>query len=437
MNWPIRFLIPLFLVALAAQIGRLQADEVPADLSNLVIVGDSISAGYQNSCLVHTQQPNGYASLLAKQAGIDLTLPLVEEPGLPPCLELVSLDPPVIIRPTVYPGFRIDPSVQAHNLSVPGMRIVDALKDVPDDTFHDIFGFPFSLIHNQVLQGHSPGKSPVAIAESLMPTTVVLWLGSNDVLWALIGADPIFITPQEIFEVSFKETITRLANTGATVVVGNVPNVSVIPFGIPAEGILSSVSENTGVPEEVLSVILGIAPGDRVTLPGLGLIPGILGNPSTGPLPPDVVLTAEEAAQIQAAVDNYNDVIREQVDTLREAGHRVALVDTNAMLGFVDLNGVTLGGRRLTTEFLGGLFTLDGIHPTNTAHAILANAFINVLNAEFNANIRPLSVGQINKKLHNDSLVFKNVGRPISVPGSHSVDVLGSLDFIRDPIMAP
>ncbi len=44
MNWSIRFLIPLFLILAAAQIGRFQAQETRADLSRLVIVGDSVSA---------------------------------------------------------------------------------------------------------------------------------------------------------------------------------------------------------------------------------------------------------------------------------------------------------------------------------------------------------------------------------------------------------
>ncbi len=178
-----------------------------------------------------------------------------------------------------------------------------------------------------------------------------------------------------------------------------------------------------------------------MTLPGLPLIPGILATffatGSANPLPDDVVLTADEAGQIQTAVHDFNAIINSEIDALKSAGYPVAVVDTDAMLNFAEVNSVTLGGRRLTTDFLGGLFTLDGIHPTNTAHAILANAFINVLNAEFNAGIRPLSVGRVNKILHDDPLVLKNVGNPLFGPGVRSEEVLQSLDFIREPIMAP
>src|SRR5947209_8453702 len=48
-----------------------------ADLSSLVVVGDSLSAGFQNGSLMDSQQPNGYASLVAAQAGVPLPLPLI------------------------------------------------------------------------------------------------------------------------------------------------------------------------------------------------------------------------------------------------------------------------------------------------------------------------------------------------------------------------
>ena len=40
-----------------------------ADLSRLVVVGDSLSAGFQNGSLLDRQQGHGFASLIAGQAG--------------------------------------------------------------------------------------------------------------------------------------------------------------------------------------------------------------------------------------------------------------------------------------------------------------------------------------------------------------------------------
>ena len=41
----------------------------PADLSRLVVVGDSLSAGVQNISLAKSQQIHGFANLIAEQAG--------------------------------------------------------------------------------------------------------------------------------------------------------------------------------------------------------------------------------------------------------------------------------------------------------------------------------------------------------------------------------
>ncbi|HSS63501.1 MAG TPA: hypothetical protein VLS27_03645 [Gammaproteobacteria bacterium] len=75
MNRPIRFLIPLFLILAAAQIGRLKAQESAADLPRLVIDGNRISAALEDGCLLHTQKPDRCRNLIARQAGVELPRP--------------------------------------------------------------------------------------------------------------------------------------------------------------------------------------------------------------------------------------------------------------------------------------------------------------------------------------------------------------------------
>src|SRR5678815_2807932 len=85
-----------------------------ADLSRLVVVGDSLSAGYQSGSLLDTQQVHGYANLVAAQAGVPLTLPLIAFPGIPNVFQLVSPGPPpVIIQAPGTSSGRDDFSVQA------------------------------------------------------------------------------------------------------------------------------------------------------------------------------------------------------------------------------------------------------------------------------------------------------------------------------------
>jgi hypothetical protein len=56
------------------------------------------------------------------------------------------------------------------------------------------------------------------------------------------------------------------------------------------------------------------------------------------------------------------------------------VVDVHTAFNEVDENGLMVGERLLTTSFLGGFFSLDGVHPTNTGYALIANLFIEKMN---------------------------------------------------------
>jgi phospholipase/lecithinase/hemolysin len=379
------------------------------DLTRLVVVGDSLSAGFQNFSLLATQQTNGYAAVVARQARTPLVLPLIDSPGIPNVLTLVDPGPPPLIQPA--PGSstgRLNPFQQVTNLAVPGATVVDALLRVPDCDFTPadagpgeqlvdlmtdlILGLPGCLLTPPIL------KTQIEWAESLQPTTIIVWIGNNDVLGAALTADATLLTPAPIFKTAYAQLMQRLAATGATLVVGNLPDVTVIPFLTPAPRLLAELSAATGYPAAVLGAILGIGDGDFVIPDAFQLIPGILAASVTGPLPAHVVLDAGEVAIIRAATAEYNTFIAEQA-----AAAGAVVVDIHALLDRARDEGVKVGPRRLTTQFLGGLFSLDGIHPTDTGYAVIARAFIEALNRQAHADIPPVNVRQV---MRHDPLVL-------------------------------
>ena len=371
-----------------------------ADLSRLVVVGDSLAAGYLNGSLHEAQQPHGFASLIAAQKGVALALPLIAAPGIPNVLELIQAGPLPVVVPA--PGLslgRVDLSVQAMNLAVPGQSVQDALTrrpDFPIDSLTDlVLGLP------SLLGGVS--RSQVEWAESLAPTTVFVWIGNNDALLPAIVGDPSLLTPLPAFQAAFTELMNRLEATGATLAVANIPDLSSIPFFIPAE----RISALADAPLAVIGPVLGIAGGDFVTLDSLPLVFAILSNPALGPLPGSSVLTGAEMAQVRAAVDGYNTIIATQAKV-----HGAALVDVHGLTESLRERGYVTRGQRLTTEFLGGIFSLDGIHPTYTGHALIANEFIHVLNSQFGAGIPPVSVEKV---AASDPLVLPGTGHPAAL----------------------
>ena len=358
-----------------------------------VVIGDSLSAGFQNGSLLDSQQPNGWASLVAKQAGFKLVLPLIAPPGAPAVLQLVSLGPPPVTRQAsgTSPG-RDNPTAQPYDLAVPGHSLDDVINRVPvliptsdEDVITDaVLALPLGGDHSQMNE-----------AIRLKPTALFIWAGNNDALVADIAGTPAVMTPVSAFTQGYQQLITTLhTQTKATLIVANVPDVTLVPYLTPAALILAEVSAASGLPQATVSALLGIQPGDLVNTTGLAQVQSAVAALKQGQLPTpltdEAFLNATEIAQIQSTVDQYNVVIAAQVSAVGGI-----LLDMHAFFQSAAQTGVTINGFPATTAFLGGLFSLDGIHPTNTAYALIANQYIAAINAGLKTNITPVDVSSV------------------------------------------
>jgi phospholipase/lecithinase/hemolysin len=140
----------------------------------------------------------------------------------------------------------------------------------------------------------------------------------------------------------------------------------------------------------VLSGLLGIVPGDYVNPTGTAQIPLILAGQQKGPITDAGVLSAAEVVTVQAQVTAFNQVIAQQAQAAN-----ATLVDINALFKQVSTSGLTINGFTGTNAFLGGFFALDGIHPTNTGYAVVANKFIDTMNTAFSSKIPDVALGPI------------------------------------------
>ena len=164
------------------------AQPVPASsivypFSKVVVLGDSLSAGFQNGSLVETQQPNGWASLIARQAGFNLTLPLIAAPGFPAVYDLVQLGiPPVVQQEAGVSTGRANPNAQVTDLAVPGHTLSMLLHTAPvaqPATENE-------LMTNLVL-GSSAGTTGTQLQQAIaqQPSLIYLWIGGDDALPAI------------------------------------------------------------------------------------------------------------------------------------------------------------------------------------------------------------------------------------------------------------
>jgi lysophospholipase L1-like esterase len=362
------------------------------NFSKTVFIGDSLTAGYQSGSLLDTQQVHGWAPVVATQAQFTIVQPLIAYPGAPNVLKLTSLGPPPVI--TTVAGMttgRDDFATQPTDLAVPGATVNDALNTVApvnpttgqQQITQLVLGFPGL--------GYGQDLSQVGFAIKAQPTTIFLWIGSNDALVADLTGTPTSMTPIADFTTQYAALIQQLSTMApAHLVIANVPDVTLVPYLQPAALVLAQYSAATHIPVATLSALLGITTGDFVTLDGVRQIPDILAGKQQPPLAGSVVLTAAEAATAKQTVAAYNQVVATQAKNVG-----ATLVDINALFTQVAANGVTINGVTGTTGFLGGIFSLDGIHPTNTGYALVANYFIDAMNTAFGTKIPDVALGPV------------------------------------------
>jgi len=396
------------------------------NFTTTIFLGDSLTAGFQSGSLLDTAQPNGYANLIAKQAGFQLALPLITPPGAPAVLKLISVGPPPVIQQEsgVTKG-RDNPTVQATDLAVPGFLVTDVINRAPiavptsdEDIITDlVLGFP----------GLAEGKDYTQLqwAAQLSPTTLFLWIGSNDALVAADTGMPSSMTPVTQFTTEFTQLMQALqSKTTANLIVGNVPDITLVPYLTSGTTILAEFSQSSGIPAAQLSATLGIQDADLVNPNGVTQIEAILGGKQAGPVSDSGYLSPTEIAAVQQTIQQYNTAIAAQV-----AAVGGTLVDINTAFTQLHTSPPTINGTVATFNFLGGIFSLDGVHPTNTGYALLANIFIDRMNTALSTKIPDVNVSAI---ATTDPLFPPNLpkaARKVHIPGAAAQ----SLDWMMKP----
>jgi lysophospholipase L1-like esterase len=361
------------------------------NFSSVYFLGDSLSAGYQSGSLIDTSQPHGWAPLVAAQVGFPIALPLIAPPGAPNQIIMVHLVPLTLgTLPGTTTG-RDNFTVQPTNVAVPGAYANDVLNTLPvvnptsaqQEINQLVLGYPGF--------GYGVELSQAEQAAAANPTTIFLWIGNNDVLVADETGMPSSMTSLANFTAQYQQLINYLEeNTNAHLIIANIPDVTAVPYLTPAAEVLGEASLETGLPTTTLSQILGIVPGDLVNPTGTAEVPLILSGQQAGPITDSGVLSVSEQATVRAQVTAFNQVIAQNAQA---AG--ATLVDINALFAQTTANGIVENGIPGNTSFLGGVFSLDGIHPTNTGYAVVANKFIDTINASLGKTYADVDVAAI------------------------------------------
>lgn len=387
-----------------------------ADFTTFVAVGTSISSGYQSGGLMDRHQVNAYPAIFARQIGKTVLLngqgsfaqPTVGGNGTAGMLHVTSFSPLTIV-PYDTPGSPTNltwPSPY-NDMAVPGALIYDFANTT------NYGGAAFQL----VARGTTSIQTQML---ALHPTFISFEYGANEVLGPASSGSAVAPTgvPAANWNAIASPTpyaglmaaafaAIHAAAPAAKMVVGNAPDVRSIPFFttlspiahaaaggyLPLHGYKHVAHGAAMVLRDTL-----LAPTDLVTLKaqgvlaaGTGFLAGSINyltgttvSASGAALDSVYILDTAEQAVLAAKISAMNT----SVANLVAANSWTAAFDVHGLLATIAANGLFAGGTHYTAAFVtGGLFTLDGVHPSDMGHAYAANGMIDAVNAKWGANV--------------------------------------------------
>lgn len=341
----------------------------------LLIVGDSISEGVQSFDANIRTQPNTYGVLLANQLAVELTLPLIRS------------GPRGMVGETAYRS-RLRPYRSGTNLAVSGADVTTLLNEQAEALTADEIKTETELVL------FPRTGTQMEVAEALGAQLAVCWIGNNDVLGAAIAFDHLDasqLTPVADFQARFTEISQRLNALADHLVFLNIPNVTDIGFLMDGADLVHFLGSDYGLSDGSYTSMM------VMLMIRLGLDDGSLLQD------PNYVLDADEIALIQGRLTQFNQIIAQAA-----TGLGAPLLDVNAIFRNAVEHPYEFFGIALTSRLLGGLFSLDGIHPSNISHAVVVNELIDAINTSFGWAVPQLSQADLEQIFLTDPFVDKD-----------------------------
>lgn len=401
------------------------------DFSKYIAVGNSLTAGYANSGLSLKGQEQSFPNMLAQEmkkvgggeflqpyfpaenyngSGFLYLKALVNgQPELGTVTDHLAIRGQTEDKKPLY----IKYTGPINNLGVPGMRL--------DLAFVQGMGALNPYFERLLPDNETGTKKYVDFATTKDHTFFSFSLGNNDVLgYATNGAVTTDATNTLISEQTFAglytEFITKLTSKEQKGVVATIPDVTAVPYftTVTRQALLAGV--NAALKEQgkdpfsdiyikTKTVPRAATDRDMFILPFSSA--GLLGrqdlkDPATGivnpypyglfiqnPVGDNFVLDESEAKMVQDRIVALNTTIKQVADS-----KKLAVADIYSFLNKVksgyQINGIAISNKYIT----GNIFSLDGVHLTPMGYAIMANVFVDAINAKYSTKLGRVNVSQ-------------------------------------------
>jgi lysophospholipase L1-like esterase len=338
----------------------------------MVGIGASFTMGVQNGVPSSHGALASPGMLIAQRAGAFYSLPMLV-PGLFPEIATTDIGPAPACEIPDIPDFvagasadviatlsdengftfapgRETPELMPNNLSVGGMQ-VDVLANGTER-------FELNFLAHLVYDPFGALSAPTATTQlenavAANPTLVVSFdLLGNNLIWSVVTErylDPTAATPAEDLRAPLQQIFSSLAANGAEVFISNMPDPTVL--GVARQKRALMVSDGAFTEEQAEAV-------------------------------------AQEIRQLSY---DYNAILEEE----SAAYATIHIVDVASMVQSVAEAGMLLGDQTVPISLVGGFISLDGLHFSNTGYGMLANVFIQAINAELGTELDEVDLAAI------------------------------------------
>lgn len=395
------------------------------DFSKYIAIGNSLTAGYSNGGLYLSGQQNSFPNFIAEKmkrlGGGDFVTPYFSEEqrdgsGYIRLKALVNGSPitETVKDKTAIRGFNQAGTplytrytgTEINNLGVPGMRLDMAFAAGIGTTA----GNPF---FERLLPADAPASTTYfGYSTTKNHTFFSFGLGNNDVLgYATNGGftdgPTNTLTSVAMFTQLYTNYINALTAKGQKGVVATIPDVTETPFlnTVTTQLVEQGVTAKTsGAYTKIwIKTANGVRQATSADLFSLTFNTDTLGkavvygDPRTAgyglvqsnPLHDKHVLDKDEVIEVKNTINAYNSSIKSIADS-----KGLAVADVHAFLNKVT-TGYNYNGIAISNKFItGNAFSLDGIHLTPMGYAIMANIFIDAINAKYNTVLEKVDAAQ-------------------------------------------
>ncbi len=362
------------------------------DTSRFLVLGEGLAAGMVNFSLYDEDQSGSFPALLARQMQTDFQQALLQPPGIgdAPGFPRQPVRLPHDHQTTVLHDF--PPSKPVSNLSIPGLKLSDSLSKRPiqpvvhrDDALQTainlVFGMP-GILHG----GDEALPTPLEYALQNKPTFAIIELGFAEVLEAAVAGNPGAIPGIGEFKSQYSSLLKALREKGREVLAMTIPD----PMDTAHFSTLEAASRVAMLTPAGIAARHGLKADDRILVNGLSEIGYQVITKKIQPLPQGSILSGKVAADISSRVQALNQEI---VSLARENG--AIVYDLCAFYRRVREKGLQAASQRLTSDFLGGFYSLNGYYPGKTGQALLANEIIDLLNRTFGTRFESVDAAKI------------------------------------------